>query len=86
MLYCAVEPKWYVLTNNFVSRLSHDVVTCDVERSTSQVTLSWDKRKTELLLLFTTMNNHNLFYEILFLFAFVFIQSNMEIRYLKIFI
>ena len=32
------------------------------------------------------MNNHNLFYEILFLFAFVFIQSNMEIRYLKIFI
>ena len=32
------------------------------------------------------MNNHNLFYEILFLFASVSIQSNMVIRYLKIFI
>ena len=31
------------------------------------------------------MNNHNLFYENLFLFAFVFIQSNMKIRFLKIF-
>ena len=31
------------------------------------------------------MNNHNLFYEILFLFAIVFIQLNMKIRFLKIF-
>ena len=35
----------------------------EMSRSTSHVTTSWDKRKTYLLLLFTTMNNHNLFYE-----------------------
>ena len=28
-----------------------------------RVTKSWDKRKTYFLLLFSTMNNHNLFYE-----------------------
>ena len=48
------ENRATILIVKAVFRLSHDLVTCDVDRDVS----------TAYCQLFTKMNNHNLFYEI----------------------